>query len=119
MVKRALKVLNPLAGCCPPGVPPGEVPAVADWVPVLKALADETRLQILARLLRKSDAMCVCDIESGFDLSQPTISHHLRLLKDAGLVAAERRGTWVHYTPNREAVSRLARFLSKELDDVL
>ena len=118
MVKRALKVLNPLAGCCPPGVAPGETPEVADWVPVLKALADETRLKILASLIRKSDAMCVCDIEAGFDLSQPTISHHLKLLKEAGLVTAERRGTWVHYTPNREAVSRLARFLAKELDDV-
>lgn len=66
-------------------------------VPLLRALADETRLAILARLASSADAVCVCDLMTGFDLAQPTISHHLKILRDAGAVTSERRGTWIHY----------------------
>ncbi|MCP4572339.1 MAG: helix-turn-helix transcriptional regulator [bacterium] len=62
-----------------------------------KVLGHEVRLGILGLLLGTDDALCVCEIEASFDLSQPTISHHLRLLREAGLVSTERRGTWIYY----------------------
>lgn len=78
---------------------------------LFKALGDETRLGIVGSLLARGDTLCACEIEAQVkDLSQPTISHHLRLLREAGLVVAERRGTWVHYTLNPAARERLARF---------
>jgi ArsR family transcriptional regulator len=71
-----------------------------------KALGDPTRLAILDRL-RCCDECCVCDLNAAFDLSQPTISHHLRVLRDAGLVTATRRGTWVYYRLEREPLQQL------------
>lgn len=99
--------------CCPPRTPPGRSPELRDWVPVLKALADETRLEMFGRLLRTKGSICACDLEEGFDLAQPTISHHLKLLRDAGLVTTERRGTWIHYAANREAAAKLGTFLGR------
>ena len=70
---------------------------LATHAPLLRALADETRLAILARLAVSLDAVCVCDLVSGLDLAQPTVSHHLKVLRDVGAVTSERRGTWIHY----------------------
>jgi ArsR family transcriptional regulator len=64
---------------------------------LFKALADENRLAILATLARSDDEVCVCDFTSALPLNQPTVSHHLKILRDAGLVTCERRGTWVYY----------------------
>ncbi|MBK8173265.1 MAG: winged helix-turn-helix transcriptional regulator [Sandaracinaceae bacterium] len=75
-----------------------------------KALGDETRLEIIGLLAAAKGELCVCDLESHFSLSQPTISHHLRLLRDADLVSAERRGTWVYYTLKPKASLLLAEF---------
>lgn len=69
----------------------------ADTVEVLKALADVTRLQIVAVLARSGQAVCVCDFTAEFDLTQPTISHHIGKLKAAGLVESEKRGIWAYY----------------------
>lgn len=66
-------------------------------VAVFKALADATRLQIFCLIAARPEPICVCDIVSRFELRQPTISHHLKVLKDAGLVTAARRGTWSYY----------------------
>jgi ArsR family transcriptional regulator len=63
----------------------------------LKALADPTRLRMLDLLARQAQPLCVCDITSQFDLHQPTISHHLRILREAQLIASERRGVWSYY----------------------
>jgi ArsR family transcriptional regulator, arsenate/arsenite/antimonite-responsive transcriptional repressor len=71
-----------------------------------KALADPTRVSIVNRLAC-ADECCVCDLTEAFDLSQPTVSHHLRILRDAGLVEAERRGTWAYYRLVPEAIGRL------------
>jgi ArsR family transcriptional regulator, arsenate/arsenite/antimonite-responsive transcriptional repressor len=71
-----------------------------------KALADPTRVSIVNRLA-SADECCVCDLTEAFDLSQPTVSHHLRILRDAGLVEAERRGTWAYYRLVPEAIGRL------------
>jgi ArsR family transcriptional regulator len=85
----------------------------AAFVPVFKALGDETRLRIVAYLADAGDATCVCTIEDYVkDLSQPTISHHLRLLREAGLVTTERRGTWIYYSIAPAARELLARFVA-------
>jgi ArsR family transcriptional regulator, arsenate/arsenite/antimonite-responsive transcriptional repressor len=86
---------------------------IAGYAALFKALGDETRLSILGFLLAKGDALCVCHIEDHVkELSQPTISHHLRLLREAGLVTAERRGTWIHYSVDKSVRDRLAEFVA-------
>lgn len=72
---------------------------------LLQAAADPTRLAIL-RQLAASDDVCACDFTKCCDVSQPTISHHLRVLREAGWVTSERRGTWVWYRLQPEAVRR-------------
>lgn len=67
-------------------------------VAVFKALADATRLQIFSLIAARPEAICVCDIVARFHLRQPTISHHLKVLRDAGLVTMSRRGTWSYYS---------------------
>jgi len=71
-----------------------------------RALADPTRVSIVNRLACAEEC-CVCALTEAFDLSQPTVSHHLRILRDAGLVEAERRGTWAYYRLVPEAIGRL------------
>lgn len=100
------------AVCCSPQLPREDARRFLDLAPALRVLGDATRLQIVALLARRSDAACVCEIESTFDLAQPTISHHLRLLREAGLVTAERRGTWMYYRLERERVDELVRELA-------
>jgi ArsR family transcriptional regulator len=73
---------------------------------VFKALADPTRVSIVNRLA-SGEECCVCDLTEAFALSQPTVSHHLRILRDAGLVEAERRGTWAYYRLVPSAIERL------------
>jgi len=87
-----------------------EIDDAARTARVLKALGDETRLAIVASLARAGCAQCVCEIEPMFNLSQPTISHHLKVLRDAELVDTERRGTWVYYSLRRETIALVARF---------
>ncbi len=65
---------------------------------LFKALGDPARVAILATLARAEHEVCVCDFTSGLDLNQSTVSHHLKLLKDAGFVTSERRGTWGYYS---------------------
>ena len=70
---------------------------LARGVTRFKALADPTRLGILSLLAARPVAICVCEINEFFDLGQPTISHHLKVLRDAGLIASERRANWAYY----------------------
>jgi ArsR family transcriptional regulator len=93
--------------CCVPVVHPDPA-GVARRAKLLAAIADPTRLGIVEMLAAISDdALCVCDIVSGFDLGQPTISHHLKVLRDAGLVRWEKRGLWVYYSLNRETLGEI------------
>lgn len=86
------------AGCCVPvGKPQLDTARVAVAVSRYKALADATRLTVLATLAASSEPVCACDLGDGVELGQPTISHHLRVLREAGLVTAERHGTWGFY----------------------
>jgi ArsR family transcriptional regulator len=76
----------------------------ADSVAVLmRALSDPIRLRLMS-LIAATDEICVCDLTTPFDVSQPTISHHLKVLRTAGLVGCQRRGTWVYYWAEREAL---------------
>jgi ArsR family transcriptional regulator len=76
-----------------------EVPAIRaeEIADVLKALADPTRVQIILCLREAREPVCVCDFTATFDLSQPTISHHMARLREAGLVEATRQGIWSYY----------------------
>ncbi|MBI5536504.1 MAG: winged helix-turn-helix transcriptional regulator [Deltaproteobacteria bacterium] len=78
-------------------VPPRPLDDVSDLSDLCKALGDATRLQMLQLMAMAKRPLCVCELENQFDLSQPTVSHHLRILRDAGVVSATRRGTWVFY----------------------
>jgi ArsR family transcriptional regulator, arsenate/arsenite/antimonite-responsive transcriptional repressor len=82
--------------CCPPSIP---IPLakVDASVEMLKALADPTRLQMMGVLKRAPTAVCICDFTAAFELSQPTISHHMAKLREAGLVEATRVGIWAYY----------------------
>ena len=89
-------------GCCEPM--PAEDDAVllaagtsATLAERLKALADPTRLRMLDLLAAQREPLCVCEITARFDLRQPTISHHLRILREAGLIGGEKRGVWSYY----------------------
>lgn len=75
---------------------------------LLKAAADPYRLTMLATLAAAEDEVCVCEFTDALPLNQPTVSHHLRILREAGLVTCERRGTWVYYRLANDANARLA-----------
>ncbi len=80
----------------------------------LKALADSTRLRMLDLLTQQSEPLCVCEITAEFDLQQPTISHHIRILRQAGLISGEKRGVWSYYwaTDEGKRVVSLVRMLA-------
>ncbi len=99
-----LAVLQPI--CCASDQPPMDSQAAERLAATFRALADPTRVAIVNRLTT-SESVCVCDLTAAFDLSQPTVSHHLRILRDAGLVEAERRGTWAYYRLVPDAIESL------------
>jgi ArsR family transcriptional regulator len=113
MSKQALPVLGQDTTCCAPMVrePLGEEPAV-ELSRMFKALSDPVRLRLLSLIAsHEGGEACVCDLTGPFDVSQPTISHHLKVLREAGLVGSERRGTWVYYWVIPEALARLSTLL--------
>ena len=84
----------------------------AEMAMVFKALGDPVRLRLFSLIAsRPSGEVCVCELTPAFELSQPTISHHLKLLRQAGLVDSERRGTWVYYRVRPETTDRMAALL--------
>ena len=98
--------------CCGPDTPPLDALESESLAARFKALADPTRVAIVNRLA-SCDECCVCDLTAAFDLAQPTVSHHLKVLRDAGLVAASRRGTWAYYRLVPAAVRELRRTLGE------
>lgn len=100
--------------CCGPDVAPLSDSSRKELAARFKALADPTRVAIVNRLAA-TDECCVCDLTGAFELSQPTISHHLRLLREAGLVEASRRGTWAYYRLIPDAVADLRAALGAPL----
>lgn len=106
----------PLAASCPaaPMVaePLTEVEA-AGLAQVFKALADPVRLRLLSLVASYAGGeACVCDLAAHFDVTQPTISHHLKVLREAGLLESERRATWIYYRVRPEALARLSGLLA-------
>jgi ArsR family transcriptional regulator len=84
----------------------------ADLAPLFKALGDPVRLRLMSLIAASGGEACVCDLTAAFALTGPTISHHLRVLREAGLVDCERRGTWVYYWARPEALGGLAVLLA-------
>jgi ArsR family transcriptional regulator, arsenate/arsenite/antimonite-responsive transcriptional repressor len=101
---QTLPVLQPI--CCGSDAPPLDSAEAAQLAERFRALADPTRVAIVNRL-SGADELCVCDLTEAFDLSQPTVSHHLKILRDVGLVRATRRGTWAFYRLVPEAMEDL------------
>ena len=99
--------------CCEPVVYPEVERAQAEHMAAIaKALADPVRLQLVDVLRRHAGKVCVCELIPLFDLSQPTVSHHLRVLRDAGVVDSERRGLWAYYYVRPDALEGLATWLT-------
>jgi ArsR family transcriptional regulator len=112
MAARTIATVTEPAVCCPPigEAPLGEVEA-NELARVFAALADPARLRILSLLASAADGeVCVCDLVDPIGRSQPTVSHHLRVLSEAGLIVGDKRGRWVWYrtVPDRLALLRAA-----------
>jgi ArsR family transcriptional regulator len=118
MAKQALPIVDATV-CCAPLVhePVGEAEA-ATLAHLFKALADPVRLRLLSLIgahaggREPGAGVCVCDLTDTFEVTAPTISYHLKVLRESGLVASERRGTWVYYWILPEAMKRLADLLA-------
>jgi ArsR family transcriptional regulator len=110
-VSKSLIELTPVetVACCSPLTQDPLSSAQADRIaPLLKALAEPVRLRLLSLVASHQDGeACVCDLNDAFDLSQPTISHHLKVLHDSGLLDRSKRGVWVYYRVNTQALSDL------------
>jgi ArsR family transcriptional regulator, arsenate/arsenite/antimonite-responsive transcriptional repressor len=110
-MSKSLLVLSPAetAACCPPlSREPLSAEQAGQVAPLLKALADPVRLRLMSLIAsHPGGEACVCDLNEAFDLSQPTISHHLKVLHEAGLVEREKRGVWVYYRALTEALASL------------
>jgi len=99
--------------CCEPVVYPDvERDEAVRMAQVAKALGDPVRLQLVDVLRKHAGKVCVCELVPLFDLSQPTVSHHLKVLRDAGIVGSERRGLWAYYFVIPNAVGELSAWLS-------
>jgi ArsR family transcriptional regulator len=99
--------------CCEPVFYPDvERDTAARMADVAKALGDPIRLQLVDVLRRHAGEVCVCELVPLFGVSQPTLSHHLKKLREAGIVGVERRGLWAYYFVNPESLKELSLWLS-------
>ena len=115
MSKKELPVLQAPECCTPMVREPLTEEDAKSLAGVFKSLADPVRLRLLSLIASfEGGEACVCDLTGRFDVSQPTISHHLRVLREAGLIDSERRGTWVYYWVLPDALSRLGSLLSTD-----
>ncbi|HUZ26196.1 MAG TPA: metalloregulator ArsR/SmtB family transcription factor [Streptosporangiaceae bacterium] len=107
----SLPVLSPAdsAACCSPlSAEPLSAEQAERVAPLLKALADPVRLRLMSLVAsHEGGEACVCDLNDAFDLSQPTISHHLKILHEAGLLDRDKRGVWVYYRARAGALASL------------
>jgi ArsR family transcriptional regulator len=110
-MSKSLVVLNlaETAACCPPlSAEPLSAEQAELVAPLLKALADPVRLRLMSLIAsHPGGEACVCDLNDAFDLSQPTISHHLKVLHEAGLLDRDKRGVWVYYRARTGALASL------------
>jgi len=107
-----LTPVEAVACCSPLLTEPISTEAAERISALLKALADPVRLRLLSLVAAHAgQEACVCDLNEAFDLSQPTISHHLKVLHEVGLLERSKRGTWVYYSVRRETLADLAALL--------
>ena len=100
--------------CCEPVVHPGVQREQAQRMgAIAKALGDPVRLQLVDVLRKHAGKVCVCELVPLFDLSQPTVSHHLKVLREAGIVESERQGLWAYYYVIPDALKELSIWLTK------
>ena len=106
--------------CCSPMVrEPLDEAAAVELAKMFKALSDPVRLRLLSLIAsHEGGEACVCDLTGPFDVSQPTISHHLKVLREAGLVGSERRATWVYYWVVPSAFAKLSALLEAPAEAV-
>jgi ArsR family transcriptional regulator len=110
-------------GCCPPGGDEADCCAPLACAPLpesgaqelallFKAVADPVRLRLLSLIAcHEGGESCVCDLLDAFDMTPPSISYHLKILREAGLISSERRGTWVYYRVNPDVMTRMSAVL--------
>jgi ArsR family transcriptional regulator, arsenate/arsenite/antimonite-responsive transcriptional repressor len=115
-VSKSLLELTPLetvACCAPMTKEPLSSDQAEQIAPIMKALADPVRLRLLSLIASHADGeACVCDLNDAFDLSQPTISHHLKVLHEMGLLDRSKRGVWVYYRIRPEPLADLGALIS-------
>ena len=105
----SLSPVETVACCSPLSREPLSQVAAEQIAPLLKALADPVRLRLMSLIAsHEGGEACVCEVNDAFDLSQPTISHHLKVLHDAGLLERDKRGVWVYYRASSGALTGLA-----------
>ena len=116
-MSKSLLALSPAdtAACCPPlSREPLSAGQAAQVAPLLKALADPVRLRLMSLIAsHPGGEACVCDLNDAFDLSQPTISHHLKVLHAAGLLDRDKRGVWVYYRARTGALASLGTLIGE------
>jgi ArsR family transcriptional regulator len=116
-MSKSLPLLEPAetAACCPPlSAEPLSAEQAELVAPQLKALADPVRLRLMSLVAsHPGGEACVCDLNEAFDLTQPTISHHLKVLHAAGLLDREKRGVWVYYRARTEALASLGALIGE------
>ncbi|MGI8814637.1 MAG: ArsR/SmtB family transcription factor [Pseudonocardia sp.] len=107
---RMLAELADVVGCCSPLVrEPLTGPQAVELSRLFKAMGDPVRLRLLSLIASHAGGeACVCDLSGVFELTGPTISHHLKVLREAGLISGERRGTWIYYRVHPEVLATLA-----------
>jgi ArsR family transcriptional regulator, arsenate/arsenite/antimonite-responsive transcriptional repressor len=102
--------------CCDPDAKPSMTMAEATRATAdLEILAHPVRMQLLDVLVRKEGTVCVCDLEAAVPVKQPTVSHHLKLLREAGLITSERQGLYAYYRVNRPALAALRNRITTRL----
>jgi ArsR family transcriptional regulator len=122
MAKQLVVLDTTGAACCTPITQASlDADQATDLARMFKALGDPIRLRLLSRITSAPDGeICVCDITGGdFEVSGPTISHHLKVLREAGLIEGERRGTWVYYRPQPDNLRQLAALLDNPVANVV
>jgi len=116
--ERVMVELTTVVGCCAPlAREPLTSDQAVDLARVFKAMGDPVRLRLLSLIAsHEGGEACVCDLTDVFDLTGPTISHHLKVLREAGLIAGERRGTWVFYRIRPDALRSASQLLALDVD---
>jgi ArsR family transcriptional regulator len=105
--------LESIAESCCPGLSAAAVEAARRWAAVFKALADPTRLLILSLVAKNEGGVCECNIVDCTPLSQPTISYHVKVLKEAGLLTFEKRGLWCYFALREDVLRQAAAALAE------